>query len=589
MDNKFIDFCLTNDKYLYIKFTRQMVTCGEHSIKLASNYSVQLNHTINSLTTLNNLSLDKLVSEVSCCGDYLVSFKLKECSPSLVNAKLFCGYTSLTTVLYVTDTHGCIHDFSCANDILLHSNNPSITNCSAQVTSDKTLFLEDFNTIPLTKLSINDFYLMRDEKKITPYTLKFNSDTSFTIYFNSEIIKYNKETLKLFTNSKCFSEDCLGNTLIPNEHIITSNSLPTLPVSLSIFSYVDDILGVALEFTDIIRRYDSNDFYFCINGKRYNAKGRVSHNKDNIIFFFIYDVFDFNYNSSTINITYKKLPIPYTLDKNLSPLVINNKISSKFFYGTNAVLDNTINVDIGLLTINFNSFLLKSFYSLTGYFNTFDNLKTKAFSPTILEHSPYLKLIATSTYCFYIENLILMLFHLTNTENISESSHSTEITLSENKLIAEIDLSNRNFLTSIKDKIDYIEIIPLVGIKNHNYISPISTIEIPTELLINDNIELVFKPNEQHIFERLLGTTVTNPTTILVNKISESYNYGNMDTDKKIIFTNDLYIKSINSIIIFEKPVIDILNFQGNTLYVSLDDNYYINFDNCHFEDVIIL
>ncbi|MGL4450960.1 MAG: hypothetical protein ACRCTZ_07210 [Sarcina sp.] len=587
MNTNFIDFCFTNNKYIYIKFNRQMLLKGEHEISNANNYAIEGIQVISS-SSPPTVPLKNFISEIYHYGDDFITFKLKENIPVLSNTILFGGYISMSSVFFITDINEYVHDFTCPSTIDFYSDKPSIKNCSAKIVSNKIVILKDNNIIPLSKLCICDLYLINGNSTFFPINIKFNVDGTFTLIFNSEIIRHNDEPIYLCTKSKCISTDRLGNILLPNQCTSTLNSLPTMPINLSIFSYIDDVLGIALEFNDAIMRYDSNDFYFTINDKCYVGKGRLSHNKDNIIYFFIYNVFDFDYINSKVAITYKNPSTPYTLDKNMQPLK-SFKIYSNILYGLSAKLDNIDDAQIGFLNIIFNKCLITAKYSVSGYFNKFNELKHKIFSNLILDYVPYLNSINGSLNALYIDDFAIILFHTINDITLSSSTHSIEINSFEKNFICEIDLSNYNFLNLLKDKIDYIEIIPLAGIKSYNYTSPISTLEIPTEFLINDDIELVFKPDEQDKFKELLGSTISAPATILVDKTFENYTYGDAKLQNKIIFTNNLYIKSINALENFKNPIINVINIQGKILYVSLDNNYYINFDNCHFEDVVIL
>ncbi|MGL4656450.1 MAG: hypothetical protein ACRCWM_11340 [Sarcina sp.] len=579
MKTNFVDACYTNNNYLYIKFNRQMQLNGSHSILNTSNY----------LLKNSKQSLFHIVSKIFCYSTTFISFELKKNIIIPPNEILCFGHISQSDIFFLTDINNYVHDIACSTPIKLYSEHPSITNCTAKIYSNKSLILYDKNTIPLNKLNLKDFYIKKNDINFYPSNIKKNIDESFTLFFNTEIAKRNSDIITLFTSSKCYTTNLLGLTLLSNESINVKVSLPCTPINLSIFSYIDDVLGVALDFSDAILRYDSNDFYFTINGKRCNAKGRQSHYKDNIIYFFLYDIFDFDYNSNKLSIVYKNPKTPYTLGKNLTPIYMPYRISSNILHAISGTLDNIVDIKTGILNVEFSNHLLPQQLTTKSFFDTFINLKYTLFSKAITKYMPILDL-DDETPIFYISDFGFIIFYLTeNISNIPSYEYDIKVALTDNNFVAEIPLLSKNFFDILKNKTDYIEFIPLTNIRSCNYTSPISTLEAPIELLINDSCELIFYPNEQNKFETLLGTTVLCSTTILVDKTFSQYTYGDSSANQRIIFSEALYIKSVASTINFEKPTIDVFNIQGTTLYVSLDDNYYINFNNCHFEDVIIL
>ncbi|WP_297520078.1 hypothetical protein [uncultured Clostridium sp.] len=585
MKNHFVEFCYTTSKYIYIKFNRPMTLTGPHSILNTKNYL------LSGLIITNNCStvcLSNLTCEIYSFGDDFVSFKYKNINISLLDATIQCGYIDKENIYFITDVADIIHDFSCSTLITTHNSSTSLEFCTASLYESKNLTLKNNNLIKYHKLIPSDFYIKNENTSYSPYEIKEETSDTYIFKFKSDIIRKASESLYLCTTQTCKSTDALGITISTDECLNIENFLPTTPISLSIFSYVDDILGIALDFSNEIKRYDSNDFYFSIKGKRYNAKGRERYIKGNIIYFFIYDLYDFDCYSTPVSITYKNPKKPYTLDKNLKAIQMTTKLTSNTLYGISGILDTTSTnkFNIAILDIEFSNYLLEDNFDTFGKLSLWKDLKKGLFLPTILNHSEYLSSIEDTLLTFYINDLVLILLHTPlNIISASEfdDTYNVKVSLTEKRCVAEMD----NFLSSIHDTIEYIEVIPLHKIKSHNYTLPITSIEIPLTLIASDSESIICDPTNQGNSWTLLGQTVVLPTTLLVNKVYQTFNYGSLG--KKTIFQDSLYIKNTDTKKIFDTATINFINLKGETLYISLDDAYSFNFDTCEFENTIIL
>ncbi|MGL5066895.1 MAG: hypothetical protein ACRC6T_03575 [Sarcina sp.] len=577
MNNHFLDYCYTNSHCIYIKFNRPMTITGLNGILYPQNY------VINTLTCDKApRSLATLVDSVYSYGVDFVSFKLKK--PLAINETLYlyCGHVNDKNVFFIVDPQNFIHDFSCFNELFYYSELTTLSNCSAQLHSNNCLTLKNNNLIKYHKLLPNDFYIEKNGIIYSPYEIQSIDNNSYIFKFKTEIIKKDTEILYLQTNYNCNSTDVLGNKITPNDFTQIEILLPTFPISLSVFSYVDDVLGLALDFSGELKRYDSNDFYFSINGKRYNAKGRERYIKDDIIYFFIYDVFDFDFDYTPVTIFYKNLKTPYTLDKNLKPIQMITKMSSNLLYGILGNFDATNTFGKGILELNFNDYLLKNTFNTTGTLAIWSNFKNTIFSKTIFKHSTHFNEIDDDLITFYIEDLILIFFYTSAFKTpLNTRINDIKVNCYSKKCAIEFSTSDFLFLNST----EYIEVIPLNKIKSYNYTIPMTSIEIPINFTISTDI--ICEPENQGDSWTLLGKEITQPVTLLVNKNYNSFIYGSQEL--QTTFLSSLHIKNTAEIAKFRTATINFLNLKGGTLYISLDDAYTFNFDTCEFENTIIL
>ena len=532
------------------------------------------------------VQLGSLIANIYCFGEDFVTFKYKNIGSLLLKLNIHCGYIENEKIFFVTDKKKSVHDFTKSDFISIYNKTTNLASCTSKLINSNILTLTNNNSINYNILYPSDFYIKNGKSLYTPYAIVKVSANMYNLKFRTDIIKKSSDPIYLCTHLNCKSTDALGNSIKADDSLEIENLLPTMPISLSITSYINGILGLALTFNNGIQRYDSDDFCFTIRGKHYNAKGRESYTKGNIIYFFIYDLYNFDYTSTPIIILPKRSKNYYTLDENLALIKMPIKISSNYLYGITSKLDAITTFGTATLEIEFNDYLLETTMTLTGELGNFNNLKEKIFSPTILEHSPNLNLINPATLSLYIENFALIYFH-TNSKIILDELITYNIETSSTKKISttKIDLSPFDFLNHYKNIIKYIEVVPLEKLQSYTYTLPLSSLEIPTNLVKGKDI--ICLPENQGDDWTLLGEDIYFTTTLLVNKSYKNFNYGFFD--HKTHFFDSLYIKNTSDSPVFEDIIINFTNIKGETLEISLDDGFSFNFENCEFKNVIIL
>ena len=145
-----------------------------------------------------------------------------------------------------------------------------------------------------------------------------------------------------------------------------------------------------------------------------------------------------------------------------------------------------------------------------------------------------------------------------------------ECTINEDILNIAIDLIEDDFYSTNINKTNYISFSP-----NQNLQSVDGTyilISYEASVTFSPPPTLTIYPLDEGNEWSILGKTIANPVTLIVDRSKTLRNYGNLN--EKTTFLNDLYIVHDDSKNIYDDVTITFTNIKASNIYVNLPDEY---------------
>lgn len=550
-----IKLCLCNYTKLLIVFNKNInYNLTKSKILNPNNYYLISKH--------SSLPLSSLISSIYCYNNNFISFNLKDDSYKILKEYNKIKFES--SYLKNNSTPQ-INKLSIISFIEKENIESLFDNCESFIEESYSLKIINTNIIPYYRVYKDDFYILVNENKFYPSEIFHEDENTLQINFNNKIISSPLDKVVLFTKMKCKSINALGSKLKANDSIEVSNLLKTTVKNISINSYINNTLTLAVEFTSEILRYDSKDFIVHINNKYYPCTGHSSFT-DNLIKLTIDNIFNLDFQNDLITLKVIETSYIYTLDSRYLPISNSNYKKAKYFLALNGEL---ISIPI-LNLLKLNVFFNKKIKNITktqsfGYLNISDNKEILTLSITDIGK---LQIYGTDL-------------------NISNSNIEYKLSINSecNTLEFSIDTTNFNFINENKDKIKYIDFLPSEYLSSADSTLALTSFEAPITFYTEEFISS--SPDNYDDSWTLLGKTLDKRSIIFVDSSSPTRDYGNLITHTT--FLKDLYIKYTDSNTNYNSIDINLINIKADTVYINLPDNFNLNLYYCDFNNLKLL
>ena len=550
-----IELCLCNYTKLLIVFNKNTNDILiKNKISNPNNYYLISKHSL--------LPLNALISSIYCYDDNFISFNLKEDAYNILKQynKIKFEPSSLKKDSILKINNASIISFI-KKDII----ETSFNNCESFIKDKHSLKIINNDIIPYYKVYKDDFFIIVNENKFYPSELLHESENTLQMNFDNEIINSPLDKVMLFTKMKCKSINAFDTKLKANDSIEVCNLLKTTVKNISINSYIDNTLTLAVEFSSKILRYDSKDFMIFINNKFYPCTGHASF-VNGLIKLTVNNVFNLDFHNDIITLKVLETSYIYTLDSRYLPISNENCKKAKYFLALNGEL-----TSIPALT------LLK--------LNVIFNKKIKNISKT--QNVGYLTISDDKQILTLSINNIGKLQIYGADLKISNSNMEYKLSINSecNTLELSIDTADFNFIDENKDKIKYIDFSPSEYLSSANSTLALTSFEAPITLYTK---EFIISTTEDYgDCWTLLGKILDKPSIIFVDSSSSTRDYGNLTTHTT--FLKDLYIKYTDSNTDYNSIDINLINIKADIVYIDLPDNFNLNLYNCDFDNLELL
>lgn len=559
MSNNFISGAYYANNILLIEFNRKMSTLGTHSILESANYS------ISSECTNNRKNLKNYVTNILDFNDCFILFSTTNEFTNLftTDVLLIAGNIEIKKINYVLTSDNLLCDFSCSTKIINNMQISSLENCSISLIDSYKLIIKDNNDIKFSKLFIDDFFVKINSSVIDIISISKIYHNSFEVIIPSDIVQSYTDTINLCTKNNIKSFDNLERPIKANTCISVSNELKTKLLNLSVFSYENSTLTIALTFNNSILRFDSNDFYIFINDFRMPSTTKLRYLNKNTVFVELPKICFFSPNAFCIKVSTIQKEFYYTVDTKLKYIEYFSKIKKSALIANFASITLTNDSSNSILTAFFTDILK----NIPSQIQTLIPQLNSNFSILTLQISNFAKIN------IYGENL---------STNVFSQNPECTISSKDNSFIVNFAAS---ILVYISKNADYIDFKPLYEIVSKNGTIAYSSFEIPVSFDSSNSITC--DVNNYGDSWSLLGKDIYLPTTIIVDKSVANRNYGNSNVNTT--FNSDIYIKEQYTGALSSPVNIKFINIIAKKIYSHLHLNYNVEFINSSIEDLIIL
>nr|WP_278678740.1 hypothetical protein [Clostridium paraputrificum] len=534
----FIKNCFYNKNYIFILFNQNMTLSGDYSILNSNNYLI--------IKDSLKIKLTKFYSNVYSYNSNYATFRIND-SYFFENALLKCGYIDTNNVKFINSASGYTQDICTTIPIEKKDFYLSITKCNFYSYKNNSVSLINKNSIPYYELFKDDFFVITPLGKFVPNSIIKKSVDEYEFLFNEEIISTPEDEITLYSIASPLSTDVLGDRIKGNESNKVYNSIPTTIKNVSITSYLYNILKLRVDFNSPILRYDSSGFDVYINGVIAPSYGHSSYKSEGI-FLTLYNINSFNYNYDELLVKSSNNTFIYTLDFRGFKVYDPVGKAADTFIALCGTIEKDISSSILKLNLEFNKTLFKNFTTLSK--GILSSSKDKI--SLNIEGIGTLNLYGSDFYSYY------------NKEYIAEC------TINEDILNIAIDLIEDDFYSTNINKTNYISFSP-----NQNLQSVDGTyilISYEASVTFSPPPTLTIYPLDEGNEWSILGKTIANPVTLIVDRSKTLRNYGNLN--EKTTFLNDLYIVHDDSKNIYDDVTITFTNIKASNIYVNLPDEY---------------
>ncbi|MGL4992128.1 MAG: hypothetical protein ACRC57_13380 [Sarcina sp.] len=559
MSNNFISGAYYANNILLIEFNCKMCTLGTHSILESANYS------ISSKCTNNRIILKNYVTKILDFNDSFISFSTTNEFTNLFTNDIFliAGNIEIKKINYVLTLDNLLCDFVCSTKIINDMQVSSLENCTLSLIDDYKIIVNDNNDIKFNKLFIDDFFVKINFSIIDIVSISRICHNSFEITIPSNIVQSYTDTINLCTKDNIKSFDNLKRPIKANTCVSASNELKTTLLNLSVFSYENSTLTIALTFNNPILRFDANDFYIFINGLRVPSSTKLRYINKNIVFVELHKICFFSPNAFCIKVSKIQKEFYYTVDTKLKYIEYFSKTKKSAVIANFSSISLTNDSSVAVLTTLFTD-ILKNI-----------SMQTQNLIPHLNEDSSILTLQISNfaKINIYGKNLSATVFSQ-NPECIISSKDNSFII---------------NFATAIlayiSENANYMDFKPLYAIVSQDNTIAYSSFEIPVNFELSNSITCdVTNYGDSW---SLLGKNIYLPTTIIVDKSVVTRDYGNSNI--YTTFNSDIYIKEQYTGLVSTPVYIKFINITAKKVYSHLHLNYNVEFINSSIEDLIIL
>ncbi|WP_394857249.1 hypothetical protein, partial [Clostridium paraputrificum] len=515
-----------------------MTLSGDYSILNSNNYLI--------IKDSLKIKLTKFYSNVYSYNSNYATFRIND-SYFFENALLKCGYIDTNNVKFINSASGYTQDICTTIPIEKKDFYLSITKCNFYSYKNNSVSLINKNSIPYYELFKDDFFVITPLGKFVPNSIIKKSVDEYEFLFNEEIISTPEDEITLYSIASPLSTDVLGDRIKGNESNKVYNSIPTTIKNVSITSYLYNILKLRVDFNSPILRYDSSDFDVYINGVIAPSYGHSSYKSEGI-FLTLYNINSFNYNYDELLVKSSNNTFIYTLDFRGFKVYDPVGKAADTFIALCGTIEKDISSSILKLNLEFNKTLFKNFATL---------------SKGILSSSK-------DKISLNIEGIGTLNLYGSDFYSYDNKEYIAECTINEDILNIAIDLIEDDFYSTNINKTNYISFSP-----NQNLQSVDGTyilISYEASVTFSPPPTLTIYPLDEGNEWSILGKTIANPVTLIVDRSKTLRNYGNLN--EKTTFLNDLYIVHDDSKNIYDDVTITFTNIKASNIYVNLPDEY---------------
>ena len=335
--------------------------------------------------------------------------------------------------------------------------------------------------------------------------------------------------------------------------------------NVSIISYEDFNLSLALEATNEILRYAASDFSFTLCSKVIYSATYIPYAKSkNIMYITLKNIDSFDLFTDFITVKYLNKSIPYTIDLNYNNLLEFRSFTSKSFISKKGIISYTSNIFKTIIKITFSEYIKK--------------IKDNVFIlPSINTDKSKIELNIENIGILNIfgENLILP-------PNLKFSTAQIFSTLDVLNII--IDCSTFNFFFQNIINISYCDFTSFESILSINNIQPYKNFSAFLKIEPLNIITSI--PLDNGVNWTMLGAIITTDTQILVDKTSNIFIYGSPDLETT--FTKTLYLYNLDDGA-YDDINITLINIKAQNFFVKLSANFTLNIENCNITNLEIL
>ena len=351
---RFIEKISYRKNVILIEFSRNMNLTKkdkEHSYLNFENYGFEVGRKINPFPKETKFEEIKLGFSVRFS---LPSFFVPNIHE---NAILHLGYVSIRKIFYIESEEGYISNVCSIISLEKEIEELDLKNGNIEIIDRNTLKYSYNGENRFDKISINDFYILKQGQMYYPNSIQELNSKEFIISFLNPILNQIDKSVVLKVNKKPLTKDVYGFSIKEDVEIPISKVIPATLTLFNFLNYQNKTAHLKLRFSKPIKFFDPTDFMIKYNNNAPKFINYLGVNNDRTIIDISVSNLDIdNIDNAIFEIfTCVNIEEVNTIDDDGEIVFIESKYTSSLF--------KTSNIDWVLKDYNFSKSIIKFQFS----------------------------------------------------------------------------------------------------------------------------------------------------------------------------------------------------------------------------------